>query len=536
MKWFVAGLLVAWMVAGVRAQDSRSPSGSEATYTLSGTVVNAATGEPVRRALVQIFLGSEQAALTDGGGHFEFTGLPAGQSSVSARKPGFFSEQELELGQFEMPLAQVGPNAPPVTVRLFPEGIIAGSIESRDGERLQNLPVRLIREHVVNGRRRWEDAGSTNTDDDGQFRIGNLIPGAYYVMAGPSPDSLWQAAPGTKGREMTYPEVFYPGVRDLNAATPIQVAPGQQAEADLSITAEPVFKVSGALDAGENAGMSLEFLNSSGETLPVPTEYGPGGTFESKVVAGNYVLRANVFGQGTPMTGTVNLTVNSDLTGLRIPIAPVTTVPVRTTFQRTQQGGSRELIAQRGQQAINIRLTKEGPAFGNSDEWLSVAGTNDPAANSLRDLAPGKYSIEITAPGPRWYVRSAQCGGTDLLRDELTVVPGARLPAIEIVLRDDAAQLTGTALAGGRPAEASIIAVPDGAPRLSQVTPAGPDGRFSMDGLAPGDYSVVAVSRSSVLEYANPEAVASYLSAATRVSLVPNGHGNVQVNVVEVGK
>jgi hypothetical protein len=486
--------------------------------------------------LVQIFLGTDQAALTDGGGHFEFSGLPAGQTSINVRKPGFFSDQELELGQSEPVMAQVGPNAQPVTVTLVPEGVIAGRIESRDAEALENLPVRLIRMHVANGRRRWDQVGSTNTDEDGQFRIGSLIPGTYYLMAGPSPESLWQGTPGSKGRETNFPEVFYPGVRDLNAATPIQVGAGQQAEADLSITAEPVFKVSGAIEAGENQGMAIEFLSPSGESLSAPTEYGPQGTFQTKLAAGTYVLRASVFGEGQSMSGTANLTVNSDMTGVRIPLAPVATVPVRTTFQRTEQGNGKNVIAERSAQAISIHLSKEGAAFGNSDEWLSVGGTLDPAANSIHDLAPGRYAVEITPPGTRWYVRSAQCGGTDLLRDDLTVVSGARLPTLEIVLRDDSAQLTGTAMSGGHATRADIIAVPDGAPRLAKMTAAGPNGRFALAGLAPGDYSIVAVEGANALEYSNPEALASYMSSATRVSVAPNGQANVEVNVTEVGK
>jgi Carboxypeptidase regulatory-like domain len=72
-----------------------SSAKSETKYSLSGTVVNAVTGEPIRRALVQIYMGPEQASLTDDTGHFEFNGLSPGQTSVTVQKPGFFSEGEV---------------------------------------------------------------------------------------------------------------------------------------------------------------------------------------------------------------------------------------------------------------------------------------------------------------------------------------------------------------------------------------------------------------------------------------------------------
>ena len=40
-------------------------------------------------------------------------------------------------------------------------------------------------------------------------------------------------------------------------------------------------------------------------------------------------------------------------------------------------------------------------------------------------------------------MQSAQCGDTDLLRDELTVVAGVQTSPIEIVLRDDGATVSG---------------------------------------------------------------------------------------------
>jgi hypothetical protein len=85
----------------------------EGQLSLGGTVVNGKTGEPIRRALVTairfgparddiqgqgiqrqggepgLFAHFSRTVFTDAGGVFHFVGLPAGQYTVTARKPEF---------------------------------------------------------------------------------------------------------------------------------------------------------------------------------------------------------------------------------------------------------------------------------------------------------------------------------------------------------------------------------------------------------------------------------------------------------------
>ena len=60
----------------------RDPLDNSGLYKLSGTVVNSATGEPVQRALVQFYLGRDQAMLTDAEGRFEFGGLDGERADI----------------------------------------------------------------------------------------------------------------------------------------------------------------------------------------------------------------------------------------------------------------------------------------------------------------------------------------------------------------------------------------------------------------------------------------------------------------------
>src|SRR5947207_1867949 len=74
------------------------PAEHAQTYSLSGTVTNAATGEPIRRALVHVNGPVQLAAFTGPDGRFQISGVPQGEAFVTAEKPGFFDEQALHPG------------------------------------------------------------------------------------------------------------------------------------------------------------------------------------------------------------------------------------------------------------------------------------------------------------------------------------------------------------------------------------------------------------------------------------------------------
>src|SRR6516162_7556205 len=64
--------------------------GSEATYKLEGTVVNAETGRPIPRALVQLYYTVQKAVLAGPQGEFSFDKLPKGTAMIRVQKPGYF--------------------------------------------------------------------------------------------------------------------------------------------------------------------------------------------------------------------------------------------------------------------------------------------------------------------------------------------------------------------------------------------------------------------------------------------------------------
>lgn len=531
------------------SSGSSSKSRAE-TYTLSGTVTNAVTGEPVRRALVQLSSAVQQSVLTDSDGTFTFDNLPAGQAILAARKPGFFSDQDLSQDWPQQPPLLVGPEMSPVMLKLTPESVIFGRVLSLDGEPVEGIRVRAIAARVAEGRRLWETRGETSADEDGQFRIANLQPGAYYVAAGPA----MRVGRGRRARhEEGFAPVFYPGVPDMLSTTPIALGAGQQAETDFSVKPETVYRVSGrTLGVPEGTGVGLGLINRSGEHLPLPVEMKSGGEFQARVPAGQYVMEAAATVQQPEsaaqpggvkyvpvqtLKGYVPLVVSSDLTGVQIVLAPLRPIPVSVVLQAASEAADRAGRRRRGPpQLAGVGLTSVSDTLNGRNYWAATDVEGNNASLVLRDVDPGRYSIEINPTGP-WYVYSASSGTTDLLRDPLAIVAGARPEPIQIVLRGDGGSINGKIELAGKSSRGVVLLIRDGVSAnqiKSQVT--GDEGSFQFAQLAPGEYRLLAVDHASGFEYKDPEVLGPYLSRATHVSVQPNEETTARVELVQMGK
>jgi len=531
-------LLSAFAVAqNGNAPDSQQPPPATPAgqFKLSGSVDNAVTGEPIRRALVQLEGEFERSTLTDSNGHFEFSGLPAAHVNVTARKPGFFGDEELESGANQPSVVTVGADTPSVTVKLTPESIISGKVEASDGEPIEDIPIRVISSRIVDGRKHWEPRANAMTNEDGEFRVSNLPPGVYYVEAGPGASFRVRRARRLNLGEEGYTTAFYPGASDPTSATPIVLSPGQQQEVEFSLKPQPVFRVSGYVKGyAPEMGVELQFIDRIGEQVALPTQFDPQtGRFNTKIPAGDYTLRAHAQDSRQGSSAEVPLSVNSDLAGVLVVLGPSVSIPV--VVRRESAGDSEARESRRNTEPVAVHLLSSESPLTALDFW-SAPDPQNGSALAMRNVEPGKYSVEVTTSGS-WYVQSITCGSTDLLHDPLVVPSGAQLPPIEILLRNDGAELTGSVQQDGNPEQGIALLVPDrGSAAQAKIASSGQAGSFRFDHLAPGDYRLLAFDRVSNLEYRDTEVLNAYLSRAAHVTLQANGQANASVELIKVEK
>src|ERR1035437_1318337 len=437
--------LGAVLSGGAVSQISPSRSSkSDATLALSGSVVNSVTGESVGHALVRIDGSSQRTVFADGEGHFQIEGLTAGMVTVSGQKPGYFSPQELR-GRADNGLVTVG-TTDSVVLKLTPQSAISGRVTDTTGQPIEHMPVRLTAKPLREGRKHWEPRGQQQTDEDGRYRFANLMPGTYYLATGPSSDDTRLLA-GTERPKTGYASMYYPGVPDLASASPIQLAPGQHAEAEFSMSAGPVYHVTGTV-AGypPHQGVGVMFLSQSGDDLSLPARFNmeTGGFDVDSVPPGGYVVKAfSRADPDRPLRAEARLNVAANVENLHLVLGPAMSIPLvvrmearASSNQGTGTGGTQD------PPPVSVRLIPSDPTTPESYSTV-VRGNQGAYSVVLQNVDPGKYSVDLMPQGA-WYVQSAQYGQTSLLYDDLSIASAGQSYPMEIVLRDDGATLTGS--------------------------------------------------------------------------------------------
>ena len=521
--------------AAAQITPSRSAK-SDASFTLSGSVVNSVTGESIGHALVRVAGSSQRTVFSDGEGHFQFEGLPAGRVMVTAQKPGYFSQQEFRGSANK--LVNVGPTTDSVVVKLTPQSAISGRVTDATGQPIEHVPVHLTAKAVRDGRKHWEARGQQQTDEDGRYRFANLMPGTYYLAAGPGRDET-RILPGAERPKTGYPSMYYPGVPDLASAAPLQLAAGQHAQADFSMTAGPVYHVSGSVTGHPpQQGVGFQFLSPSGDDLSLPIKFNmeTGGFDVDSVPPGSYVVKAfSQAGPDQPLRGEAHLNVAANVDNLHLILGPAISIPVVVRMESrassNQATGAGDIQAA----PIAVRLLSSDPTTAESYSTV-VRGTPGAYSLVLQNVEPGRYSVDLIPRGA-WYVQSAQYGQTNLLNDDLTIASAGQSYPMEIVLRDDGASLTGTVKSpDGTGAQATVVAVPEPASKVAaKVAYAFAQNGFTFNGLAPGEYLIYAFDYAEGVEYSNPDVLQTYASQAAHVTLSPNQGTQVALDLIRTG-
>jgi protocatechuate 3,4-dioxygenase beta subunit len=544
-------------------------------YTVSGTVVNSVTGEPISRALVQTGarvatadhaptnqqeadalaeLYRQRTALTDREGRFKFVGLPKMKAGFMVRKPGFFSLSELGDDAFlsGQNRVNVGVETPPVVLKLVPEAIITGRVTDANGEPLEGVSVRISGLQHANGRKQLsplmqdqEEPQTWTTNEEGDYRVAGLMPGNYYVSAVPYSSNHDQ--PQSMGiPKVAYPITYYPGVAELNEATTLQLSAGQRAEIDFTIRPAPVIVVSGLLTGlGRAQDVDLQFTNESGDDVSLDKQFdAQTGSFQAHIIAaGPCVIKADAKDAFEHLLhGQLTLTATASVKNVRLNLAPALSIPIEVRMETTKPRSTPEgtlIRLHNGGTSIPVSVNLHPIEMGRPQLSASVEGGPNNPVLVLRNLEPGRYNVEVipnNTENDSWYVKSILYGGADLLREELTVVPG-QASAMEIVLRDDSAAIYGTVQSGEDEGQtAAVLVVSDYAPLDPKMIVADDRGEFQLDGLAPGGYKVFAFDRVDGLEYSNPQALDPYVSKAAQVSLQPNEKTTVKVDLIQRGE
>jgi hypothetical protein len=489
------------------------------SFSLSGTVINAVTGEPVRRAAVQASGQNGSVTLTDAGGHFVVEGLAEGNVFLKAMKPGFYEDEGSPTTT-----ARAGKDAPAVVLKLTPWAVISGRVTTKDDQPLEGFQIRILTKQNVGGRLIWIDQpNQARTNEDGEFRVVGLQAGTYCVAVDQSSVTTLSQKGVPNAREQIFAKVVYPGVSDLASATPIEIVPGREVEANFTLSPEPMYQVSGTLTGASNMVTGLMFSRKAGDDADF-TQTGDlqDGKFQVRLPAGAYSVGGETRDGMEVTTPGATVMIRSDEADLQVPLNAAATIPVEIEKEQGAAGSERRVPAPGGLPGVFLQLMPLSQfRRGRTNFWRGQSG-------GIPNVAPGTYRLEINTTG-EWWVKSARSGGVDLLSDDFSVPEGGQPETIEVTVRDGAGTVTGTITPAGDPSRVLVLLVqPHGTKNIIHAARV-MQGNFAIPGIPPGDYAILALDEGDRLEYADPEILNPYLSDAEHVSVRP--HATVTVNL-----
>ncbi len=487
-------------------------------YTVTGNVSNSVTGEPVRRALVHI---GQFAVFTGADGGFQIDGVPGGQYSANAQRPGFFDPGQAGLSP-SPPMISVGPNTPAAALKLVPESVIEGRVLSNTGEPIEDAQVQWLREQVFNGRKALQGVGNQGTDDTGGFRIENLTPGKYYVRVMQMPVFGFASVFVNSNRQV-YPEQYYPNAPDVASAQALELKPGESARLDFTLSPKPAYRVSGVVVPAAPNGIFASLQDADGDETQVGIRFNPrtGEWMLPFVAPGvwNLVFRAQNQ-PGDAYYGERRIDVRgSDLEKVQIVLQPLARIPVQVLNG-----------ADNGSQNIQLRLIPKDARL-NRQEFAAIPDA--PNANGslvIRDVTPGPYTVAAQSNGLNC-IDSISSGSVDLMHEPLVIAEGSPPAPLQVTLRNDCASLNVTVQFQDHAPGGSLLLVSD-SPAFEPKTgwiQGNSASNFSFSGLTPGAYHLYAVSNLNGIEYTNPDALRGL--DGQEITLAPNQQATATVTV-----
>ena len=524
---------------------------------ITGKVLNAITGEPVRKATVSLQpAGGQQggggqarglSAATDNAGAFVFENVSPGNYRLSGEKTGFIHSNFGGRGGgaigSQLAIA-AGTEKADVIVRITPQGIVSGRILDEDGEPMEGVSIQLLRPQYFASQRRIMGAAGNQTNDRGEFRVTNVAPGKYYLQVQRMNNGNMPIQQGKE--EFGYPKLFFPGVETIEQAQRVEVGAGQEVS-NLQMAlrkirvyrvrghvpgiAAPAVQQQGAQGGGRRGGngMVIQLRPDGGSSDMIGPGFGPGmnggqvradGNFEiAGVSPGAYKLTLSSFGEGRPkVVGSLKISVGNDnVEGVVLAPSPLVSFQGKIVVE-----GDKTAVNMKSVRVQLMPVDMGGMGFNPS---IEVAADG---SFSATELSQDKYRIMVT-PGAAAYVKSITAGGQNILDTGIDLSSGGVGP-MEVLLstkiatvngmvekqkQDDAPGSVVIAIVGAN-SELTLLSTSSGQSALARVDESG---KFSIANLPPGEYKLIAFEEVDLATASDSEFLKKFADRAATVKI-----------------
>jgi len=539
------------------ASPATAPASADANdqlATIAGSVLSANTGEPLKKAHVDLSQKGVEgddpnnkpfSATTDAAGHFSIDKIPAGSYDLIVTRadylPSHYGQDKPDKPGATLSLA-AGQKIADLLFRLNRMGIITGRVRDEDGDPARGVAVVSMLHHTVAGKLKIEPSASDRTNDLGEYRIVDLTPGRYSILA--TPPGVNSGRGSYEPREEYLP-VYYSGTTDSERASTLDVKSGDELSGiDFVFTPKPptrTYKVRGhvlnTLTEFPDANIMVLLFPRGKEVSSFVVDQKQNGAdpktgnFEIKDVSpGEYLATALSFAGGEMRTTTQNVdVVAADVDGVSMVLTRGIDIPVRVTFDGKSAGSAADLTVSLTRDEKEAAFT-----FGRSSEAVKQRD----GSLLLKGIGDGTYSIDVYSKCQECYLKSAKSNGVDLLEQGMQISSGAGPASIDIVYSSNTGTVTGGVTNKDElPAPgAMVVLVPDAGshqkPHQYKTSPTDQYGHFEIRGVPPGHYRAFAWEKIDGLPYDDPAFLKPLESMAESFDIAANEQKSVQLKMI----
>jgi hypothetical protein len=398
--------------------------------------------------------------VADANGHYQLASVKPGRYRIYADRPGFSpARQWLTLSGCQA--------VRELDLKLIADAAIAGHVYDETGEPLL-VNVQLWRETWKHGFRERTELTRQATEE-GAYRFFGLTAGRYFVSTVQTP---------VREARQAYDQTFYPSPLDVSAGSE-----ARDVDFHLNRTATVTLGllIEGTLTPDQFVSIDLENPARKADLHLATND----PKFEiDGLTAGSYKLTATSRYEDRLYYALLNIDIGSgDVRGLPVRLLPALEVKAKLRFQGTKPSGE-----------VSMSLSPRHTARPESDGTYKWS-----------DVVPGTYNLSADLPDG-FYLKSHRA---------TEVSPGNQGP-FEIDASAGAAHLEGTVQFPDTVDQVRVVLVGTEVEKNALATP---DGRFSLKGIVPGQYTLFAVEEEEAQTWRNPDKLNALVAKGVKLDL-----------------
>jgi protocatechuate 3,4-dioxygenase beta subunit len=538
----LVGAFLCIVVAATSPGQTDAPTEAQ-KQNIQGKVVEAKSGQPIRKVNVEVVGGSGQSfgrysATTIEDGTFTIENLKPGRYTVTLERTGFAQTATSE-GKATLTL-QPGQSLSTLVFKMQAAGVIAGKIVDIDGDPMAGVSVNAATTGTVARGAERDRVGYAATNDLGEYRIGNLRPGKYLISATPSKRTpvVHVEDKGKAKEQLTYAATYYPGTVDKSRAISVEVHAGSEASANFGVLMTHLYRVSGTVAGVPSGAMTRVFLTSKsgGVDMDGPGELSEGNRFEyQNVLPGTYlatvfVVKGMLTG-GQPDVQVLRLKPwievdKNDVDGVQLRAEPggqirgMFRLDTGEKFDWTQLRASLLPVEEDTSEMLSgMALAATAYSRANTSPLVNSDGTFE-----IRNVPSGSYQLVVGANSDQmrdYYTKSVIVSGRDVVDSGFELNGDVYL---DVVVSAKGATIEGNVVdTKGRPVPyVTVAVVPNlehrARPDSYQQETTDEHGHFIVRGLNPGSYAVLAFEELQE-DIRQPEFLKTYAGKGEKVEM-----------------